>query len=363
MSWRDIVGQTRVVDRLRRAFEQGRLTGAYLFVGPHGVGKCTVARKLAQAVLCEGRSDASFEPCGTCPACVQVTARPSPTHPDLEVISRPDDKSNLPIDAFIGDREHRSREGLCHRMALSSTRGRGRIAIIDDADELAEDAANSLLKTLEEPPPRTILILIAGSAHRQLPTIRSRCQIVRFQPLEAADIARLLRMHSESIGADGSLSNEAIERLASMSAGSLRTAGELADTELLRYRDRFIETLGKPCWDPLATAKDVTQFVESVGKETPPRRRRMRQLVAVAADYYRQLARHMVGASIEGDAGLVAAVRHAATRWNRGPLAAVACIDACILAEQQIAANIHLTTFAECWLDALAEHESGERTA
>ena len=97
----------------------------------------------------------------------------SATHPDLHLVSKPADRGFIPLSAFIGDEAHRMREGLCHTIALKPMMGGRRVAIIDDADYLNDESANALLKTLEEPPPRSVLILIAGNLERQLPTIRS----------------------------------------------------------------------------------------------------------------------------------------------------------------------------------------------
>ncbi len=353
MSWAEIVGQARVLQQLKRACEQQRLSGSYLFVGPHGVGKFTVALRLAQTLLCETRPAAEFAPCGNCSACAQVLASPEPTHPDLEIVARPADKATIPIDAFIGDREHRSREGLCHRISLSSSRGRGKVAIIDDADEIAQEAANSLLKTLEEPPPQTVIILIASSLQKQLPTIRSRCQVVQFQPLQPAQISSLLL--SKGLVEEPALA----ERLANLCAGSLRTALDLADAALLDYRTEFLTALQDPQWDALALAKNLTRFVETAGKEAPPRRRRMRQIIGVAIAYYRQLARQAAGATLEGDQSLLDAVRQGAQSWTWGPLVAAKCVDACLAADQHVLANANLTTLAECWLDELREAAAG----
>src|SRR5207244_12270207 len=113
-------------------------------------------------------------------------------HPDVEVIAKPADKAFIPLELLIGDAEHRMRAGLCYSIALKPYSGRRKVAIIDDADYLNKEGANCLLKTLEEPPQNTVLILIGTSEQRQLPTIRSRCQIVRFQPLAESDVAELL---------------------------------------------------------------------------------------------------------------------------------------------------------------------------
>src|SRR3954463_5281833 len=187
--WHGILGHDDVVDRFRRTLASGRLASTYLFVGPPGVGKRRFALELAHSLLCTGNDEASLEPCGQCESC-RMFAEGS--HPDLELIGLPADKSTLPIELFIGDREHRNQEGLCRRIALRPFFGRRKVAIIDDADHFGIASANCLLKTLEEPPPSALLILIGTSPSRQLPTIRSRSQIVRFQPLDVETVAKIL---------------------------------------------------------------------------------------------------------------------------------------------------------------------------
>src|SRR4051812_40930112 len=104
MSWHGIEGQDAVVARFREAVARGRLASTFLFVGPAGVGKRTFALKLAQALLCENRPEAALDPCGHCPGCAQVAAL---SHPDLEIVNKPADKSTIPVSALIGDKEHR----------------------------------------------------------------------------------------------------------------------------------------------------------------------------------------------------------------------------------------------------------------
>ena len=133
MTWHGIYGHDDVVERFRRALGRGRLASSFLFVGPEGIGKRSFALKLAQALLCRTRPEQAMDPCGECPACVQVAAR---THPDLMVVAKPKDKSFLPLELLIGDKEHRMRRGLCHGIALKPFMGGRKIAIIDDADYL-----------------------------------------------------------------------------------------------------------------------------------------------------------------------------------------------------------------------------------
>ena len=177
MPWHSIRGHDRVVAELRRSLEQGRFPHAMLFVGLEGIGKRTFARKLAQSLLCETVAADRLDPCESCPGCLQVEAQ---THPDYTEAARPEDRHELPI-AVIRD--------LCEHFALKPARGIRKIAILDDADDLNEEAANAFLKTLEEPPPGAVLILIGTSVEVQLQTIVSRCQVVRFDPLPAEDVA------------------------------------------------------------------------------------------------------------------------------------------------------------------------------
>ncbi len=118
MSWQGIQGHDENVERFRRILASGRLASTFLFVGPPGVGKRTFALKLAQALLCQAVPDIELNPCGTCPSCQQVAAQ---SHPDLELIAKPSDKSFIPVEVFIGDREHRMRDGLCHNISLKPT--------------------------------------------------------------------------------------------------------------------------------------------------------------------------------------------------------------------------------------------------
>ena len=110
------------------------------------VDEVLVGTLAARTLLCETKPDSSLESCGRCSVCRQVDAE---THPDLEIISKPADKSFIPVELFIGDRDHRMREGLCHRIAMKPFGGGRKIAVIDDADFLNQEGANCLLKTLE----------------------------------------------------------------------------------------------------------------------------------------------------------------------------------------------------------------------
>jgi len=166
-----VFGHKDVIAKLVGTFASDRPGQTFLFVGPHGIGKKKVAWGLAQALLCENSRSA----CGTCPSCLRVAAN---AHESLKVIEP--EGPQIKIDESRQVIEFLNLQSLTKR----------RVVIIDQAQTLNLQAANSLLKTLEEPPEETYFFLIAPSIAGVLPTIRSRSRIVSFKPLAAAEIAR-----------------------------------------------------------------------------------------------------------------------------------------------------------------------------
>jgi DNA polymerase-3 subunit delta' len=345
MAWHGILGHDDVADQFRRAIGRGRLASSFLFAGPAGIGKMTFAVKLGQALLCQQRPEAALDPCERCPSCLQAAAR---THPDLEIVAKPEDKSFLPLELFIGDKEHRMREGLCHRIGMKPFQGGRKIAIIDDADFLNAEGANCLLKTLEEPPPQSVLILVGTSPAKQLPTIRSRCQLIRFRPLRTEEVEELLL--SGGLVAEPSVAH----RLAAHSEGSLQRAMELADAELWDFRDRLYQRLAEPLMDGVGLAKTVMALVEEAGKEASAKRQRMRQIARYTADFYRAVLRQRCGAAViegvtppnDGTAG--------GLRWPGDVEMAAACLERTLDAADEIERNVHPATLVECWFHDLA---------
>mgnify|MGYP000894753979 CR=1 FL=1 len=345
MSWHGIEGHNAVVEQFRRALGRGRLASSFLFAGPAGIGKRTFAVKLAQALLCQTRPEAALDPCGTCPSCLQVAAG---THPDLDTIRKPADKAFIPLELLIGEREHRRREGLCHNLGLKPYLGGRKIAIIDDADYLNAEGANALLKTLEEPPPRSVLILSGTTPAKQLPTIRSRCQLIRFQPLPTDVVARLL--------VEKQLVSDAAEaaRLAAHSEGSLQRAMELADPELWDFRNQLYEQLSAPQIDSVHLAQMVSTFVDEAGKEASSRRARLRQLVTFAAEFYRLLLHVQCRDELEEDREANEFVHRAIEAGQTDAELTTNRLDRCLDTFGQIDRNANQTTVIECWMDDLA---------
>lgn len=163
-----IIGHEWAVELLDRAISTGKLSHAYLFVGPRQVGKHTLAKATAQAILCTGDEP----PCGTCRACRLVRAD---LHPDVHLIAP--NGASIKIEAV---------RQMQHAVSLSAVEGPYRVVIIDEFDLATTSAANALLKTLEEPPAGVILLLSAARLESLLPTIVSRCQVIslRLVPVE-----------------------------------------------------------------------------------------------------------------------------------------------------------------------------------
>jgi DNA polymerase-3 subunit delta' len=265
-----LLGHDSAKDRFRRTLAHGRLASTYLFIGPEGVGKRTFAERLAAALLCPNRPEDSLEPCGHCDNCRLTTAG---SHPDLLRVSRPEDKTTLPVDLFIGPADKRNREGLCHDIALRPLVATRRVAIIDDADDFGIESANCLLKTLEEPPPGSLLILIGTSLARQLSTIRSRSQIVRFERLEASQVAEILQREPHS------LDPAEAARLAAICNGSVSRALELAEGQLDQARQTLLTRLQSPRIDANELARVFEEETKAVATEPRIRRRAMRELL------------------------------------------------------------------------------------
>jgi DNA polymerase III subunit gamma/tau len=199
----DVVGQHLVTDTLKNAIETNRVAHGYIFSGGRGVGKTTTARILAKALNCF--AGPTVEPDGTCPSCVEIAAGNSV---DVQEI---DAASNRGIDEIRELRE---------AVRYLPARDRYKIFIIDEAHMLTTEAFNALLKTLEEPPPRSLFILATTEPHKLPPTIQSRCQHFAFRLLDYGEICERLRgvLVEEKISAD----EGAISTLAQVAEGSMR---------------------------------------------------------------------------------------------------------------------------------------------
>jgi DNA polymerase-3 subunit delta' len=235
--YNDLIGNDRVKMMLRRLLENGRISNAFLFAGPEGVGKKRFALRLAAGFVC--RQPATFEPCGECSACRRAAVFEFPQaekkddfkrvifseHPDIGMVV-PYNR-NVLVDA-VRDLE---REANFHPYEANA-----RFFIIDDADKMNDAASNALLKTLEEPPATSHIILVTSRPDSLLPTILSRCQTIRFAPLTPQEIEAHLIVSGRFAAEDARIA-------ARLAAGSLGRASSIGPEELRDRRKRMVEVL------------------------------------------------------------------------------------------------------------------------
>jgi len=196
-----ILGQSRARRVLDALIKSGRLHHAYIFHGPAGVGKFTTAMAFAKTLLCQNQD--AEKPCNTCPSCQRLGgAQPPPSdgaaaaHPDLHVVTKElalySDDSSVRARKLLSIPVAVLRKALLEPVYLASQMGHSKVFILDEAELLNETGQNLLLKTLEEPPPKTFLILVTSHEDRLLTTIRSRCHRVAFAPLPDDQVGQLL---------------------------------------------------------------------------------------------------------------------------------------------------------------------------
>lgn len=277
-TWKQFVGHKLQQTWFQNAIAHDRLASTFLMVGPDGVGKRTFCKLIAKTLLCTGNPTELFDPCCRCEACAQMDAG---THPDLIEVARRPEKTGLILEQFIGEPDARMREGLCYELRMRPYSGRRKIAIVDDADTINEEGANCLLKTLEEPPPGSIIFLISNSIQRQLPTIRSRSQISRFLALKQEELSELLLRHQTVSNADEA------RLLAQQANGSLSVVTHWTDEELKKFREEMFGQLDRSPMDFTGLAKAIQANMESVGTESQARRERLKILIDFATHFYR----------------------------------------------------------------------------
>ena len=260
MPFREIIGQDRAVARLRRAWESGRLAQGYCFAGPPGVGKRTAALALAQAVNClspvrEGTQGVGPDACGACRACVRIAAG---RHPDVAFVTI-EDKTVITIEQI---------RDMVARTGLRAYEGFVKVWIVDPADRMSEEAANAFLKTLEEPTSDLLFILVTTAFPALLPTIRSRCQEVRFASLDESHLRTILERQGWSA------------EDAASAAVAARGSAERALDPTLAGRCAAQAKIVAEVWTALASVPAILEHAERLGKDKATFERALESLLA-----------------------------------------------------------------------------------
>lgn len=218
MDFNEIIGHDRQIENLRNAIRKDNISHSYLFEGEEGLGKKKTALAFSKTLLCKEEKD---HPCNICSSCVKFD---SGNHPDFKLIV-PNEKGTIVIGEI---------EKIINAVSTSPFEGKRKVFIIDDSHTINIEAMNTLLKTLEEPPSFMNIILVTSISNKLLPTILSRCQRIRFYPVENSKIIKLLEENK-------SLDKDKSAFIADFTKGSIGKSIEISDSEdFFNRRDEVI---------------------------------------------------------------------------------------------------------------------------
>jgi len=373
----DVKHQPHAHRLIQQAIGRQRVPHAYIFHGPGGVGRAMMARGLAELLLCErpteqrlagdGVDKAGAESfrsgCGRCEDCRAVDAD---VHPDLHRIHRHLHREHPDADV-------RQRKGLdlgvdvlrhfvIDRVGLTPARGRAKVFIIEEADRMNPQAQNAVLKTLEEPPGPTFLILLVTALDRLLPTTRSRCQLVRFDALPSAFVVAKVAEQCPALPA------EQVTWYAQVGAGSIGDAVRAAGDELYELNQRVLDGFASLAAesDRFDVAKTWTEEAKELGEryrkhdseisDAEATRRALKTIFQLAAVWYADLLRTGSGQSpVIVNLGAAARIQQAADRVDAEQ--AAEAIKRIAAAERQLDLNVNTQLCVECLVNDL--HQFG----
>ena len=249
----EFIGQEHIVRTLTNAISGEMISHAYLFAGPRGSGKTTLARLLSKAVNCQNRKKGEFEPCNKCSSCSEIMEGRSMDLMEIDAASH----------RGIDD----ARE-LIDGIRFMPTKSKYKVFIIDESHQLTREAANALLKTLEEPPSHAIFILATTEIHKMIPTIVSRCQRFDFRKLTLSEIMKKLERICEK--EKMRIEKAALELIAINSEGSFRDAESLLDQVFTLFGEKEIKDEDIKDLLGLVEIELVSRFCEFLCQKNPP---------------------------------------------------------------------------------------------
>jgi DNA polymerase-3 subunit delta' len=269
VTFAELLGQEKAKSLLRRALQKERLGHAYLFKGPVGTGKKRAATCFAALLNC--LQPTADDACGRCPSCLKIAGG---SHPDFLVIAAEG--------ATIKINQIRELKKILGYPPFEASR---RVVLLADIQHMGREAANSLLKTLEEPPSHTILLLTVDEANDTLATILSRCQTIPIAPLvESELVPALQKMHAD-------LDRDTVGTVAALAEGSLGRAGKFLEQGLISFRLELVENLTNLQPDTPETARAVLRLAE----KTAELKEELPQLLELLALWLRDLLLVTIG--------------------------------------------------------------------
>ncbi|OHC04378.1 MAG: DNA polymerase III subunit delta' [Planctomycetes bacterium RIFCSPLOWO2_12_FULL_40_19] len=267
MPFTDILAQDHITDHFRKTIASNHLSHAYIFTGQDGVGKTLFAKEFSKALFCkEGKDDS----CNLCRNCIRIEKH---NHPDVNWIDIDEKAKFIKIENI---------RNLQHSVKLSPVESNYKIFIIKEAGMMNEEASNCLLKTLEEPPLNTIIILITNSLTPVKETIKSRCQIIRFRPIPTRVIEGQL---TKRFNADTSK----IEWISRFCSGSMGNAFELLEDNFYEKNNNIVSRISGPDTDNLLLAEEFIDTYLSSYDTLEEKRKPLKRILNCILQFYRDL--------------------------------------------------------------------------